>query len=123
MAELLLRVDTARFNPIGPIERKALEAEIERLIELLDTIDGDCDIEDDDPAFDPGDDREQEEWRGIMPPLYGIDQSAGPINERQAMQRHQRERMELCQPWGDPQPWRYRSMTIEPVRRKLFNSM
>ena len=34
-------------TPIG-ITRKRLEAKIEELVELLDLVDGDCDLEDDD---------------------------------------------------------------------------
>jgi len=36
---------TWRGRPI-PLTRDAIEAEIERLIELLDAVDGDCDLED-----------------------------------------------------------------------------
>ncbi len=65
--------------------RREIEAEIERLIALLDTADGDPDLEDDDPAGDPLDRGEAEDWRPdgfVLPrPIYAVDQSAGPINE------------------------------------------
>lgn len=66
-----------------PALRRVLEAKIEALIALLDYSDGDCDLEDDDPAGEPLDKGELEEWRGLLLPAYGSDQSRGPINERQ----------------------------------------
>lgn len=76
--------------------RKLIEAEIELhlnratlLIARLDRQDGEPDLEDDDPAGDPLDERGEptsDDGRPIspMPPLYGLDQSRGPINEQQA---------------------------------------
>lgn len=75
--------------------RKAIEREIERLITLLDAADGDCDLEDDDPAGDTLDlgeapDPAGNELLSILP-VYGIDQSLGPINEREAIREHYRQ--------------------------------
>jgi len=74
--------------------RAAIEAEIERLIAMLDELDGDCDLEDDDPAggnvcdelHDTG------EYYFLLP-RYGVDQTQGPLNELEA-ERYQRRRME-----------------------------
>lgn len=79
-----------------PSARKAIEAEIERLIELLDTVDGDCDLEDDDPAGGNVDD-EGEFDRSISPlaPRFGVDQSGDPTNvvELRAAHREQEDRI------------------------------
>jgi len=66
-------------------DRAAIEAKIEELIAFLDEIDGDPDLEDDDPSGDPLDAGEAPEATPIMPmqPIYGIDQTKGPINERE----------------------------------------
>jgi hypothetical protein len=47
---------------IHPVARRQIiEAEIERLINMLDMEDGDCDLEDGfDQEFDPADDREED---------------------------------------------------------------
>lgn len=74
---------------LRPEDRFAIEAQIEALIELLDQEDGDCDLEpDDDMAVDdmPCDIHEN------LRPLYAIDQSAGPINEVEAIEHYQRAR-------------------------------
>ena len=83
--------------------RAEIEAEIERLIGLLDTADGDCDLEPEHDFCLAGDDGCAEIWRNgerlwgaetdqtlTVVPLYGIDQSRGPVNEREARraQRH-----------------------------------
>lgn len=75
--------------------RQAIESEVDRLIAILDGADGDCDLEDDDPAGDPLDLGEAEDWRpegcDLPKPRYGVDQSAGPINEAEvgrAWHRH-----------------------------------
>ena len=71
---------------INSFDRYAIECQIEELIALLDLVDGDPDLEDDDPSGDPLD-------RGEMPcdgellamkPVYGDDQTLGPINEYEA---------------------------------------
>ena len=70
------------------INRAAIEAEIERLIGLLDLADGDCDLEEDDPTGDNVLDMEMDEDAVTLSPIYGEDQSAGPINAVHANQRH-----------------------------------
>lgn len=62
----------------------------ELAIDWLDRIGGDCDLEDDDPAGEPLDFGEAEEWRGVLKPVYGINQTRGPINEREAVQAYHR---------------------------------
>ena len=79
-------------------ERKAVKAEIERLIAALDALDGDCDLEEDDPAGGNVEDVCQvEDWRPdgfrLPPPLYGDDQSKGPTNERQVRRFWERHLM------------------------------
>ena len=60
--------------------------------------DGDCDLEDDDPAGDGLDERGEcltddgSEMLSTLP-LYGLDQSAGPVNEREAGFVRRREMM------------------------------
>ncbi|MBU1606829.1 MAG: hypothetical protein KKD08_08495 [Alphaproteobacteria bacterium] len=66
--------------------RHHIEQTIEQLIGLLDTSDGDCDLEDDDPAGDPLDHGEADYYLPDIP-LYGIDQDSPPINEREAVER------------------------------------
>lgn len=56
---------------------------IENMIAALDDLQGDVDLEDDDPAGDPLDKGELDE--GVLGvPLYDVDQSSGPTNERAA---------------------------------------
>lgn len=71
------------------LDRKAVERQIEELIELLDTLDGDPDLEEDELHEDPLD---LGEATNIMEtvPIYGLDQSAGPLNERAAYAAHRR---------------------------------
>lgn len=72
--------------------RREIEAEIERLIGLLDAAD--APLADLEPEEDYGaeDCNEGEgDWgRGLLPilPQYGIDQSAGPVNEREGYRAH-----------------------------------
>ena len=70
------------------INRAAIEAEIERLIGLLDLADGDCDLEEDDPSGDNVLDMELDEDAVALCPIYGEDQSLGPINAVHANQRY-----------------------------------
>jgi hypothetical protein len=64
--------------------------EIGRLIEVmiakLDELQGDVDLEDDDPSHDTLDDGENNDPVAI--PIYGEDQSAGPTNIAQAERAH-----------------------------------
>lgn len=72
----------SRRSPTAPralLARKAIEARIEALIELLDRLDGDSDFEPDHEDYDicdifEGGDHTSE------PLEYGSDQSAGPTN-------------------------------------------
>lgn len=87
----VLRFPTAHFA------RRTIEAEIERLIAVLDALDGDPDLEpEDDIENDEHDGCEPDESRpeGIVLPLpqYAIDQSIGPINLLEA-DRYFREQM------------------------------
>jgi hypothetical protein len=76
--------------------RSMVEDIIEQLIASLDLADGDPDIEDDDPAGDPieihgeppSDDGQP---TSRIDPIYSADQSAGPINEREAYRTWQRD--------------------------------
>lgn len=71
--------------------RQAIEDEIERLIGLLDLVDGDPDREDDDPAGDELDEGgEAPASHGVLAtlPQYGLDQSLGPINYLEAERAH-----------------------------------
>ncbi|WP_043146437.1 hypothetical protein, partial [Sphingobium xenophagum] len=60
-------------------DRKAVERQIEELIELLDTLDGDPDLEEDELHEDPCDLGEPTGYAEILP-RYGADQSKGPVN-------------------------------------------
>lgn len=92
-----------RFMP--PHRRVAIEAEIEAhlqrvtlLIARLDRADGDCDLEDDDPAGDSLDKGEGEGHFGqglyTTLPRYGLDQSTGPTNLREAERARYKAMME-----------------------------
>ncbi|WP_230629346.1 hypothetical protein [Sphingomonas sp. Leaf37] len=63
-------------------DRRAIAAQIETLIAVLDAAGGDCDLEDDDPAGgNPDDEGEVPDWLPRFPlPVYGIDQRCGPTN-------------------------------------------
>lgn len=64
---------------------------IETMIAKLDDLQGDVDLEDDDPSIDPAAAGEREE--GILAPIYGLDQSEGPINFDQAHRDHMRSQI------------------------------
>lgn len=68
--------------------RAAIEARIEQLIEYLDRIDGDPDLEDDDPAGGAIDDEGHGEHLLPAMPLYAVDQSLGPTNEEVASREY-----------------------------------
>lgn len=74
----------AKGAPFFRPGRAAIETAIEHLITALDVLDGEPDCEDDDPAGDICDRGEPEPWRCLPLPAYGIDQSAGPLNEDEA---------------------------------------
>lgn len=76
--------------------RRQIETAIERLIALLDTFDGDCDIEDDDPQGQADEDcvnmaiqGHTDDWVELLP-KYGDDQTKGPTNSVSAYQDWQR---------------------------------
>ena len=87
---------TAALEIIPTLPRPLLVRLTARMIDRLDQLDGDCDLEDDDPAGgNPDDTGEEEEWCPdgvkLALPIFGIDQTTGPINEREtyeAWQRH-----------------------------------
>lgn len=94
---------TRRGAALPHHQRQLIEVEIElhlsratRLIARLDRADGDPDLEDDDPAGDTLDEHGEAptedgtEHLGVLP-LYGLDQSLGPINEREAHRARARE--------------------------------
>lgn len=67
--------------------RSQIEAEIERrlaeaetLIALLDAFDGDCDLEDDDPAGDLLEIYGEQDGVDLPRPVYAVDQSF-PLNQ------------------------------------------
>lgn len=64
---------------VMPTDRKAIEAQIEALIDMLDLIDGDPDLEPDYEDYDACDRGEPLQHVKDLP-RYGIDQSKGPIN-------------------------------------------
>lgn len=81
--------------------RHAIAAEIERLIELLDLADGDCDLEPEDDYCSAGDDGggirmtasgpmwgSYEEHGGLAFPIYDIDQTGGPTNLKAEERKH-----------------------------------
>lgn len=83
--------------------RSEIENEIERLIGLLDTIDPDPDLEPETDVCLAGDDGCGAHYRqghrhwgaaedALIPtiPIYGPDQSAGPLNEREGYRDWQR---------------------------------
>lgn len=78
------------FYPVAT--REAIENQIEALIAFLDVLDGDPDIEDDDPAGTEEDKGERREYYPL-PPKYGLDQSEDPINLDEIMRDHNRRMM------------------------------
>lgn len=76
---------------LSALDRCVIERQIEDLIALLDQIDGDCDLEDDELHDDPLDLGEPREF-AMMLPVYGTDQSRGPVNEREVYA----EEIRLC---------------------------
>lgn len=64
---------------LSALDRRAVEQQIEALIALLDDLDGDPDEEDSDEDGDPCDLGEDACCSQELP-VYGIDQSKGPLN-------------------------------------------
>lgn len=78
MAATLSRLDTADLRALAAIA-----------IDIIDARGGDCDMEDDDPAGDPLELFGEPQSDTGAPlyaalPIYDTDQTAGPINERDA---------------------------------------
>lgn len=72
---------------IERLSRAELEDLTERLIGRLDAIDGDPDLEDDDPAGgNPEDVGEYDYARGLPLPVYGVDQRRPPLNARRVLE-------------------------------------
>lgn len=81
----------ALLSTLHTTDLKAIAA---TAIDLLDARAGDCDLEDDDPAGDTLDELGEhpaDDASTILraAPVYGVDQSTGPINGRAAYQAHQ----------------------------------
>ena len=76
------------LSAIPSLPRPLLSRLTERLIDHLDSLDSwSDDLEDDDPAGDALDEKGEDEPHrpegfALPKPLYAIDQSTGPINER-----------------------------------------
>jgi hypothetical protein len=82
--------------------RGAIADEIERLIAILDTVDGDPDLEPEHDMCLAGDDGCGFHQCGALvgwgndhdematAPIYGLDQSRGPVNEHEAYVAHRR---------------------------------
>jgi hypothetical protein len=87
------------LSSIPSLPRPMLARLVERAIEHLDAVDGDPDIEPEDDG-DRSEDDFQPAWLrpgedplfGIYPthPIYGADQSPGPLNEVAAHRAHMR---------------------------------
>lgn len=60
-------------------DRATVERQIEALIDLLDEMDGDPDMEPDHDDYDGCDAGEPDMFHRTLP-IYGEDQSAGPLN-------------------------------------------
>ncbi|KAA9014073.1 hypothetical protein F4U94_14660 [Sphingobium limneticum] len=75
---------------LRPEDRFAVECQIEALIALLDQEDGDPDREEDDPPGGNVDDERQYCGHYLLLPIYGVDQTAGPLNEVEAYRAHRR---------------------------------
>lgn len=73
---------------IARLSRNEIEALTERLIDRLDALDGDPDLEDDDPAGGNSEDEGELDYsRGLPLPRYGIDQRRLPLNARRVWER------------------------------------
>ena len=83
-----LPLDLLRWS-FPSLPRATLARLVERAIDRMDEMDGDPDLEDDDPAGDPLDERGEapdDAGRGILPtlPVYAVDQASLPANVREA---------------------------------------
>jgi hypothetical protein len=93
------RAPSSRLEPqFALFNRATIEAEIERLIGVLDACDGDPDLEDDDHSGDEIDQRGEAPTDSGQPlatikPSYRVDQRRGPTNERAAYRAWHAEMM------------------------------
>ncbi len=82
---MAIHISNTAFRPctitlaLPPRDRKAIERQIEALIELLDTLDGDIELEDDELHDDMLDLGEGSDELATLP-IYGTDQTRGPLN-------------------------------------------
>ncbi|NML94726.1 hypothetical protein [Novosphingobium olei] len=75
-------------DAIARLSRDEIEALTEHLIDRLDTLDGDPDLEDDDPAGgNPEDVGEHDYSRGLPRPIFGVDQTRLPLNAKKVWER------------------------------------
>ena len=87
------------LSAIPSLPRRELGRLVERAIDHMDRLDGDPDVEDDDPAGDPLElygEHSSDTGCAMLPgkPLYDEDQTLGPINERDAARAYQRQQPE-----------------------------
>lgn len=86
---------------LARFDRTEIAGFIEVAIGLLDVADGDPDLEDDDPAGDPiemhGEMNDGPLYKTL--PIYGLDQSKGPTNERAAHRAHTKAILEEGAAW------------------------
>ena len=85
---------------IPSLPRPVLARLTERLLERLDELDGDPDLEEDDHPGDPLDihgEHPTDDGQTMLPtkPIYGEDQTLGPINEQDATRAFYRQELEL----------------------------
>lgn len=84
-------------KPLPPIQRRALAKTIDYLIAVLDAVDGDADMEDDDPSGQMDEDEANTGFGhgsdpynfALLMPEYEQDQSLGPVNTIRAMREWQ----------------------------------
>ncbi len=89
--------------------RRLLENAIQSMIDLLDAMDGDADLEDEEPEGDIIEELgEGPEWSTFVPPLYGVDQEKGPRNYDEVIEFHLQKELEEAR--AHPKPLRWRSL-------------
>lgn len=100
MFQAVLSNSTAPRPALTKYHRPEIEAMIEALVALLDAFDGDPDIEDDDPAGTDLDDGEQDGLSDLMPmPVWGLDQSLGPVNVEAAGDAYHAAKLASGEEW------------------------
>lgn len=91
----IVTIANVMLATIPSLSRAELGRLTTRMIDRMDEIDGDPELEDDDPAGGSADDAgEIEPWRAdrisLALPRYGKDQSNGPTNVQEAAREYQR---------------------------------